>query len=230
MVRVRAAPEALADQGSYEVLSCLEEGTGRSPDSVAVERDGNGRPIWKWRRSTVLHPRGTHAKWEREGAVPRKSDPRILIDIATGKEIGAHRGSIAWNHFRQRWIMIFGQTRALGDIWYSEAPTPFGPWGYAVKIVTHTKLQLLQSQTSPVLRSRGRPVCVLRGNLHEHLFGESRQDAPLRLQSDHVPARSYESGSLPTGARIQVRGRPDIHSASRKTGRIFRLSPAPVAG
>ena len=52
-----------------------------------------------------------------------------------------HRGSIAWNAFRKRWITVFtqigGKHSALGEIWYAEADSPLGPWVSAVKILTH---------------------------------------------------------------------------------------------
>lgn len=57
-----------------------------------------------------------------------------FIDVDTGKPGAFAMGSIAWNAFRKRWIMIAG---AWGNVYYSEAMAPEGPWHCAKKIVTH---------------------------------------------------------------------------------------------
>ena len=62
------------------------------------------------------------------------------VDVDSGNSVRSHRGSVNWNAFRNRWIMIAceqGGTSNLGEIWYSEAEDPTGPWRYAKKIVTH---------------------------------------------------------------------------------------------
>jgi len=70
-------------------------------------------------------------------AVPLPSHPRD----AGGAEIEPHRGSVCWNANRKRWISIFtqnhGKPSAFGEIWYAEADSPLGPWGTAVKVLSH---------------------------------------------------------------------------------------------
>jgi hypothetical protein len=55
--------------------------------------------------------------------------------IKGAKRKHMNRGSVAWNEYRKRWIMI--SARKAGDIWYSEAKTPTGPWIEGVKVVDH---------------------------------------------------------------------------------------------
>ena len=65
-----------------------------------------------------------------------------LRDIETNQPVYAQGGSVHWNAFRKRWIVIVGQvegTSNLGEIWYAEADAPEGPWRWARKIVTHEK-------------------------------------------------------------------------------------------
>ncbi|MBI1369560.1 MAG: hypothetical protein GC162_13010 [Planctomycetes bacterium] len=72
-------------------------------------------------------------------AIPGGDDP-MTTDAATGKPVKLHAGSICWNAYRKKWIMIanqIGGTSILGEVWYSEADAPSGPWKSAVKIVTH---------------------------------------------------------------------------------------------
>jgi len=75
------------------------------------------------------------ATWEKVTLPP---SPRSAED---GSEVKPHRGSIAWSPFRKRWIAIFtqefGKPSAFGEIWYAEADSPMGPWGKAVKVLTH---------------------------------------------------------------------------------------------
>jgi len=58
-----------------------------------------------------------------------------LTEIGSGKISPDFSGSISWNNFRNRWVMISqGHT---GEIWYAEADTFTGPWLYARRVVEH---------------------------------------------------------------------------------------------
>jgi hypothetical protein len=76
-------------------------------------------------------------------------------DPTSGNAVLPHRGSIAWNDHRQRWIMIFtqtqpgGHTSQLGEGWYCEARSPFGPWNRCVKIVTHHRYSFYNPKQHP---------------------------------------------------------------------------------
>lgn len=54
---------------------------------------------------------------------------------------GVHSGGIGWHPWRQRWVSVFlqsgGKPSRLGELWYAEAAAPTGPWGPAVKVLTH---------------------------------------------------------------------------------------------
>src|SRR4051812_14607899 len=64
-----------------------------------------------------------------------------FISTTNGQPIKAASGSIAWNVYRHRWVsvfmQVFGTPSAFGEIWYAEAASPFGPWGAAVKVLSH---------------------------------------------------------------------------------------------
>jgi len=68
---------------------------------------------------------------------PQKTIPRA----GGGKAVVPQSGAIAWNEHRQRWVAIFaqkfGEPSFLGEVWYAEAPAPTGPWGPAVKVLSH---------------------------------------------------------------------------------------------
>lgn len=74
------------------------------------------------------------AQWQE---VPSPTPPKSV----DGAEISPHRGSVCRNEHRKRWISVFtqnfGKPSAFGEIWYAEAESPLGPWGNAVKILSH---------------------------------------------------------------------------------------------
>jgi hypothetical protein len=66
-------------------------------------------------------------------------------DLETGKAIDFRAGSVNWNEYRKKWIMIgeqLGSAGFSGDIWYSEADAAEGPWFKARRIATHGALSL----------------------------------------------------------------------------------------
>ena len=91
------------------------------------------------------------ATWEK---IEAPAAPRSAGD---GAVIRPHRGSIAWNPFLKRWISVFtqnlGKPSAFGEIWYAEADSPLGPWGPAVKVLSHDNYTfynpLIQSTLTP---------------------------------------------------------------------------------
>ena len=64
-----------------------------------------------------------------------KPEPlRTQIDFETGESIKAS-GTVNWNAYRNRWIMIAG--RGMDQTYYFEADTPVGPWVYGRRIVKY---------------------------------------------------------------------------------------------
>jgi hypothetical protein len=70
---------------------------------------------------------------------------KALKSAADGSAVrphdGVHSGGIGWHPWRRRWVTVFlqagGKPSALGELWYAEADAPTGPWGPAVKVLTH---------------------------------------------------------------------------------------------
>ena len=83
----------------------------------------------------------TYASWSDPKTWQKIEQPAAPRSAADGSEVKPHRGSIAWNPSRKRWVTIFtqnlGNPSAFGEIWYAEADSPMGPWGPAVKVLTH---------------------------------------------------------------------------------------------
>lgn len=64
-----------------------------------------------------------------------------LLAADDGRAVKPHSGSIAWHAWRKRWVTVFleawGKPSLLGELWYAEAEQPTGPWGPAVKVLSH---------------------------------------------------------------------------------------------
>ncbi len=138
LVRVPADPDSLADPGTWEAYTCLEAGTRL--EQQKLDRGPDGRLRYGWKKQTQLVSQHQQEKLVRSGAIKDNEGLLNLRDVRTGKTVLAHAGSVSWNEYRRRWIMIAVEMMGssyLGEVWYAEADTPLGPWVYARKIVTH---------------------------------------------------------------------------------------------
>ena len=81
-----------------------------------------------------------------------------------GKAVVPHRGSVAWNDYRKKWVTVFtqlgGDPSVLGELWYAEAESPFGPWKDAVKVVTHNNYTFYNPRLHPEFTPEGSPVLL----------------------------------------------------------------------
>ncbi len=156
LVRVREDAAALADPGQYEAFTCLIKGS--RADKPVVERDPAGGPRYGWKRDTPVPTPSDEAKWLANGLIKTGEALLALRDVDSGQPIVAHAGSVAWNEYRKRWVMIVEQSQGtshLGEIWFAEADTPVGPWVYARKIVTHEKYSFYNPKHHAMLDQQG---------------------------------------------------------------------------
>ena len=129
LTRVPADPAAFVDPARYEGFTCLQKGT--RPEDKLLDRDAEGRLQYSWKRSTPA------LNWrDRQGLVDAgllKPDEGLgaLHDIATNRLVQLHSGSVYWNEYRKRWILVavefHGESSVLGEVWFAEADTPTGP-------------------------------------------------------------------------------------------------------
>jgi hypothetical protein len=85
----------------------------------------------------------------------------------SGENIKANSGSVAWNAFRKRWVTVFmqaeGEPSSYGELWYAEAGAPTGPWGPAVKILSHDNYTFYNPRLHPEFTPEGSPVLIFEG-------------------------------------------------------------------
>jgi len=143
VVRAPALLDALCDPARYEAFTCLKPGSRYTKGENQVEHDADGAIVWGWKAGTDPVSQVEEKEMIAAGFLSANESRFQLRDAASEKEVLLHAGSVRWNKFRKRWILIGhqrgGSSSNLGEVWYAEADAPTGPWRRAVKIVTHDK-------------------------------------------------------------------------------------------
>jgi hypothetical protein len=172
--RVPARLRDVLNPASYEAWTCAEPG--------GKPRRVSGRLEYAWRKDGVPVDSIREEKWLKAGLI-QPAECRITPeDSASGKRITLHRGSVYWNPWRQRWIQIAvqygGSSSFLGEVWYSEAPAPTGPWRKAVKIATHDRYSFYCPTQQPVFDEEDGRLIYFEGT-YSHTFSGRAEQTPL---------------------------------------------------
>src|SRR5262249_51462702 len=104
LVRVRATAADFARSASYQAVTCLKEGTRLGKPQI--DRDAEGRPRYAWRKDAAPLGQAEAAKLVAGGHLKSHEALVRLTDRDTGKEVRAHAGSVNWNAWRRRWVLI----------------------------------------------------------------------------------------------------------------------------
>lgn len=106
--------------------------------------------------------------------------PSVLSRDGTTR-VKPHRGAIAWNEFRGKWVAVFtqlyGETSALGEIWYAEADAPTGEWTNAVQVVTHDKYSFYNPQLHPEFTPADSPILLFEAT-YTRTFSKNSEPTP----------------------------------------------------
>jgi len=93
--------------------------------------------------------------------------PQESLAAADGSDVKPHSGSIAWSPYRKRWVSVFeqsfGRPSAFGELWYVEAKAPTGPWGKAVKVLSHQNYTFYNPRLHAEFTQAGSPVLLFEG-------------------------------------------------------------------
>lgn len=158
-VRVRADWEHVTDPKAYEAFTCLTAGSRDDGDGARLDRTADGRLNWAWKADTAPLGAERQRKLITAGKMTSTEAPWPLQDADTGAVVQTHGGSVFWNAWRKRWVMIAGQqggtTSLLGELWYAEADTPEGPWVYARKVITHDNYTFYNPTQHPFFDADG---------------------------------------------------------------------------
>lgn len=138
--RVKAILADYSDPEKYEYWTCVKSVPKSGTD--AIDRDMTGKLQFQWRRKSKAWDQKTQQEWIMKKQVQLEECP-IQLKSKTGESITTARGTVAWNKYRKKWLMVFGQIYGkpslLGEIWIAESEDKLGPWKNAIKIITHDK-------------------------------------------------------------------------------------------
>lgn len=128
--RVKADLQSVTNLAAYEAFTCLEAGTQGQFAVPRIDRDTNGKPHYAWRTNAGRIDVARASRLLKPG-----ENWKLPHDLETGLPINLTRGSVSWNDYRRRWVMI--SAGSAGEIWFTEADTPVGPWVYSRRVVSH---------------------------------------------------------------------------------------------
>ncbi len=120
-----------------------------------------GNPLPTLRCQPTFEAWEDPSKWE--ALQPQES----LATATSTRRVKPHSGAIAWNAFRKRWVTVFmenfGKPSAFGEVWYAEADSPTGPWGPAVKILSHENYTFYNPTLHAEFTPEGSPILLFEG-------------------------------------------------------------------
>ncbi len=172
-VRVPATLEAVTNQDAYEAYTCLRPGARYDGAESPLARDAEGRPVWAFRSGTEPVTQQQERELIEAGAIRPEDAIYDAREKGTDRAVRLHAGSVAWNAYLRKWIMIavesFGESSFVGEIWFAVADSPMGPWRRAVKIVTHDHYDFYNPLHHPFLDENGGRIIYFQGT-HTRMF------------------------------------------------------------
>ena len=166
-VRVKADLKSFKDPRAYEAFTPLVAGGRYRKGAASLDRGADGRLNWSWKKDTDPVWENQEKELLAVGAVKPDEARYRMAEAGSGKRVLAHNGSVAHNAWRRRWIMLFGENHGgpsyLGEIWYSEADAPEGPWLHARKVVTHDKYTFYNVKHHPLFDQEGGRIVYFEG-------------------------------------------------------------------
>ncbi len=207
LLRVPAQWDALLDPARYESFTCLAPGSRFEGEASQVQRDAQGKAVWAWKANTSWLNEDQQKQLIKAGKIQADEAWIDMRDAATDQPITMHGGSVSWNEYKHKWIMIglqVGGSSLLGEVWYSQADQPQGPWRRAVKVVTHRDYSFYNPKQHPCFAQDGGRMIYFEGT-YSAMFSGSKVPTPrydynqimyrldlsdprLRLKGDPPPA------------------------------------------
>lgn len=177
-LRVIADLEHVTDLSAYEGYTCLTAGSRYDTTHLKIDREPDGRLIYGWKTNTEPLNAKKEQFLQKKGELKAGETWFNLHDIQTGNPIISHSGSVFWNEFRKKWVMILQQvwgTSHLGEVWYVEGDTPTGPWIYARKIVTHDNYTFYNVGQHPLFDQQNGRLIYFEGTYTNSFSGNPKQ-------------------------------------------------------
>lgn len=173
-VRVPANLKSLINPRVYEAWTCLEDGSPAEPQKARLKRDASGQLIYRWTTNAPPAGPAEEKAFIQRGLMKMEEAHFSPIDAVSGKPILMHSGSVRWNAWRQRWVLIAvqkGGSSFLGEVWHAESKHLTGPWLKARKIATHDHYTFYNPVHHDFLDQEGGRVIYFEGTYSKEFSG-----------------------------------------------------------
>lgn len=167
LVRCTADLAHVLSSKAYEAFTCLAPGTRYHEAETKLDRAPDGHLVWAWKADTSALGEDEAVKLVTLGKMKPGEAITQLRDVETDTVVTSHGGSVYWNAYRKRWVLIttqvYGSPSFLGEVWFAEADTPVGPWLYARKVATHDHYTFYNPTQHPFFDRDGGRVIYFEG-------------------------------------------------------------------
>ena len=170
VVRVPANRDSVLDPAAFESYTCL---------NIAgdVRRNAQNKPDYRWQKEAPPLQSQNEVDLVKQGKLSL-ADAHFLPRDAGGNPIILHGGTVTWNLWRKKWLLIATHKGAkeslLGNLVYSEADSPIGPWRRAVTVVTHNQYTFYNPVHHPFLDTAGGRIIHFEGTYTAEFSGNPR--------------------------------------------------------
>jgi hypothetical protein len=148
---------------------------------AAFWTDAQGKPwVLFGNPFPTLRFAATYEAWKEPGGWEKLQPPETVAS-PTSEAIKPHSGSIAWHAWRKKWVTVFmqwfGKPSAFGELWYAEADSPLGPWGPAVKVLSHEAYTFYNPRLHTEFTPEDSPILLFEGT-YTMQFSDAKQPTP----------------------------------------------------
>ena len=169
-VRVPADMLSIRSGQFYETFTCLLS-------NGAVDIDEAGEPSWRWRRDGTPIDAEREAALVKSGSLKREQCRYLLTEHATNRTVTPHRGSVRWNAYLRRWLLVFTaiheRESVLGELFIAAGKSPTGPWSDCIKVATHPKYSFYNPLHHEWLDQKGGKLITIEGTYTNTFSGNS---------------------------------------------------------
>jgi len=168
--RVPATQRALLSETSYETFTCLMQ-------NGEIAKDSAGNVSWRWRNDGRPIDAEHEAALTNAGHLKRAECRFLMTEIGSGRTVVPHRGSVRWNTYLKKWILIFTGINEpesnLGEVFLASGKSPTGPWSACIKIATHPKYSFYNPVQHSWLDQKDGKLITLEGTYTQTFSGNS---------------------------------------------------------
>jgi len=234
---VKADLKSLYDLKNYEALTCVAGDGKLRGKETELDRNAAGRPRYSWKPGADRLPAGGVRALVSTGKLKPEESWINLRDLDTGAAIEAGRGSVYWNAFRQRWVMIV--SAKPGEIWFAEGDTPVGPWAYARRVLSHDDYNFYNPTQHPFFDQDAGRLIYFEGT-YTTSFSSAKEKTPrydynqimYRLSLDDprlsLPAPVYRVQSAEGKTRYLMRESVDAEKAWKSIQEVAFFAVPPT--